>query len=65
MGHRPGTPDSLPIIGPVPGRPGIYCAFGHGQLGLTLASTTGQIIADQIAGRASSVDTAPYRADRF
>ncbi|MEU5852580.1 FAD-dependent oxidoreductase [Saccharopolyspora shandongensis] len=36
-GFRPSTPDSLPIIGPVPGADGVFAASGHGMLGLTLA----------------------------
>ncbi|NJO33590.1 MAG: FAD-binding oxidoreductase [Rhodospirillales bacterium] len=39
MGPRPGTPDSLPAIGPLPGHPNIYVACGHGHLGLTGART--------------------------
>ncbi|MBV6273122.1 FAD-dependent oxidoreductase [Alcaligenaceae bacterium CGII-47] len=65
MGHRPGTPDSLPVIGPLPGHPSVYCAFGHGQLGLTLGATTGQMIADLVAGRQGAIDPTPYRVNRF
>jgi D-amino-acid dehydrogenase len=35
MGHRPSTPDSLPVLGEAPGHPGLYLAFGHGHFGLT------------------------------
>lgn len=65
MGHRPGTPDSLPVIGPLPAYPSIHCAFGHGQTGLTGAATTGRLVADLIAGRAPMIDPVPYRPDRF
>ena len=65
MGFRPSTPDSLPVIGPVPGSDRAFLAFGHGHLGLTLAAVTGRIVADLIAGRDSGVDLAAYRADRF
>lgn len=65
MGHRPGTPDSLPVIGPLPGTPTILCAFGHGQTGLTGAASTGRLIADLVAQRRPSVDPSPYRPDRF
>src|SRR5512132_188565 len=51
MGHRPGTPDSLPAIGPLPGAPAIVCAFGHGQTGLTGAASTARLVADLIAQR--------------
>ena len=64
-GHRPTTPDSLPVIGPSPRRPSVIYAFGHGHLGLTQAATTGRLVADLIAGRAPPIDLAPYGIDRF
>jgi D-amino-acid dehydrogenase len=65
MGQRPTTPDSLPVLGRSPRRPDVFHAFGHGHLGLTLAATTGRLIADQIAGRRPPVDMAPFSAARF
>ncbi len=65
MGHRPGLPDSLPVIGPVPGLPTIYLAFGHGHTGLTAAPMTGRIVAALAAGEPLNMDISPYRADRF
>ena len=65
MGHRPGMPDSLPVIGRAPRHPSVYFAFGHGQLGLTLAGITGRMIADMAANRPPPIDSSPYRADRF
>jgi D-amino-acid dehydrogenase len=35
MGHRPCMPDSVPVIGPADGQPGLWLAIGHGHLGLT------------------------------
>ena len=65
MGFRPSMPDSLPVIGPVPGSDRAFLAFGHGHLGLTLAAVTGRMVADMLAGRDSEIAPAPYRADRF
>ncbi len=65
MGHRPGTPDSVPVIDRARQAPNVYYAFGHGQTGLIGASTTGRLIADLVAGRAPAIDLAPFRADRF
>jgi D-amino-acid dehydrogenase len=65
MGHRPSLPDSLPAIGPAPGRPDVLCAFGHGHNGMTSGPVTGKIIADLIAGRDPGFDLRPYRPDRF
>lgn len=56
MGHRPCTPDSLPVIGPIPGNDRIICAFGHGHIGLTAASFTGRAVA-LAASNASMTDT--------
>jgi len=64
-GHRPTTPDSLPVIGPSPHRPAVVYAFGHGHLGLTQAATTGRLVADLVAGRQPPVDMAPYDIARF
>jgi D-amino-acid dehydrogenase len=65
LGFRPSLPDSLPAIGPVPGRPGVYLGFGHGHLGLTQGPVTGRILADLIAGRDPGIDMTPYRPDRW
>jgi len=48
MGHRPCTPDSLPLIGPVASRNGLWLATGHGHLGLTGAVNTALALADAI-----------------
>jgi glycine/D-amino acid oxidase-like deaminating enzyme len=64
-GHRPATPDSLPVIGSSQRRPGVFYAFGHGHLGLTQAATTGRLIAEAVLGRQSSIDLTPYAIERF
>jgi D-amino-acid dehydrogenase len=65
MGHRPTTPDSLPVIGPSPKRPNVFYAFGHGHTGLTFGPTTGRLIADLVAGRPPSLDLSPFTIARF
>jgi D-amino-acid dehydrogenase len=50
MGHRPCMPDSVPVIGPAPGHPGLWLATGHGHLGLTDSLNTAQRIADGVLG---------------
>ena len=64
-GCRPATPDSLPVIGRSPRHPTFLIAFGHGHLGLTFAAVTGQLIAELAAGRPTSVEISPFRADGF
>jgi D-amino-acid dehydrogenase len=65
MGPRPGTPDTLPVIGPVPGHPNIIIACGHGHLGLTGGPMTGRIVAGLATGERMNIDIGPYAADRF
>lgn len=65
MGHRPATPDSLPVIGRSPRHPAVFYAFGHGHLGLTGAAVTGRYIADLVAGREPAIDLSPFRIDRY
>jgi D-amino-acid dehydrogenase len=65
MGPRPGTPDSLPLIGALPGQPRLYVAAGHGHLGLTGAPHTGQLIAALLCGEMPGIDLAPYAPGRF
>lgn len=64
-GHRPATPDSLPIIGASSRNPDIYYAFGHGHLGLTQAATTGRLISELLIGSSPSVDLRPFAVARF
>ena len=65
MGHRPSTPDSLPIIGETPGRKGLWQAYGHGHLGLTLGPTTGKWIADTIQGKPLTAHQQQFSPARF
>jgi len=65
MGQRPMMPDSMPVLGPIPGRERVVCAFGHGHYGLTQGPTTGRIVADLIFGRVPQVDLTPFSISRF
>ena len=64
-GHRPTTPDSLPVLGPASRDARVLYAFGHGHLGLTQAATTGRLIADLILRRTPPIDMTPYAVSRF
>jgi glycine/D-amino acid oxidase-like deaminating enzyme len=59
-GFRPATPDKLPLIGRWDAVPGVWIAGGHEGLGITMSLATAELIADQIAGRATQVDAAPF-----
>jgi D-amino-acid dehydrogenase len=65
MGPRPGTPDSLPAIGPLPDHANIFIAAGHGHLGLTGARHTAQIVAALASGERPGIALAAYAPDRF
>ena len=65
MGHRPCTPDSLPVIGQAPKFANVFFAFGHGHQGLLGASKTGQVVAEVIGGRSPSMDLSPFSITRF
>jgi glycine/D-amino acid oxidase-like deaminating enzyme len=65
MGFRPSTPDSLPVLGPAPGRPGLHFAFGHGHFGMTGGPPSGRLVARLITGQAPGIDAASYAVQRF
>ena len=65
MGHRPSTPDSLPVLGAVPGHPGLFLAFGHSHFGMTGGPPSGRLVSALILGAAPPIDPAPYAVSRF
>jgi D-amino-acid dehydrogenase len=64
VGLRPLTPDLLPVIGRVPGRPDVVVVTGHGPSGLTLGPYSGRLAADLALGQAIDVELAPFALDR-
>lgn len=64
-GLRPGTPDELPILGPVSGVEGYINATGGFRTGIVQAPLTGEITAQQIAGEAVSYPLDPFLMQRF
>ena len=65
MGFRPSLPDHLPVLGVAPRHPGVFFAFGHQHLGLTLSGVTARVMADLMQGKPDTLDLAPYRVGRF
>jgi glycine oxidase len=55
---RPRSPDELPILGPVPGVPGLILATGHFRNGILLSPVTAEIIKDLVVG--SAPDLGPF-----
>lgn len=64
-GLRPAGPDEVPIIGPLPGSPGLVVAVGHEGIGITTSLATGRLVAEIIEGRPPSIPLTPYRPERF
>ena len=65
MGHRPSTPDGLPVIGRASACHDIVHAFGHGHVGLAAGPATAALVADVISGRTPTISLQPYSAARF
>ncbi len=65
MGHRPSTPDGLPVLGPASACADLLYAFGHGHVGLASAPASASLVADIVAGRSTAADLAPYDVRRF
>lgn len=65
MGRRPGTPDSLPVIGPAKSVSNVWYGFGHGHMGLTWGPSTGRLLSEIITGHKSNIDLSPFHAGRF
>lgn len=63
-GLRPGTPDTLPYLGDVPGIEGLYIATGHSTVGILLAPLTASLVSGVAEGHTPSLDLTPYRPDR-
>jgi D-amino-acid dehydrogenase len=59
-GLRPATPDGLPMIGELPGQPGLYVAAGHGMLGVTLAPATAALLAPLVLQGRTASELAPF-----
>jgi D-amino-acid dehydrogenase len=64
-GHRPATPDSLPVIGRSDRDSRVFYAFGHGHLGLTQSATTGRLLSRMLFQQPDLIDMTPYRIGRF
>lgn len=64
-GLRAATPDSLPMLGPHPNRPGLWLAVGHEGLGVTTAPASARILTALMTGTTCDIDPRPYLAQRF
>lgn len=58
------TPDMLPLVGPVPGSPGLFIAAGYSGHGVSMAFACGAQVALQAIGREASIP-APFDPARL
>jgi len=65
MGFRPSTPDSLPILGEIENRPGLFLAFGHGHFGMTGGPPSARMISQLINRQTTDINAAAYAPQRF
>ncbi|MDB5946412.1 MAG: D-amino acid dehydrogenase small subunit [Ramlibacter sp.] len=63
-GLRPMTPDGTPVLGPTMLR-NLWLSTGHGTLGWTMATGSGQLLADWISGRPTGIDTEGLTIARY
>ena len=60
------TPDSRPLLGPIPAVPGLYLCAGFSGMGFKISPAIGIVMAEQILdGRARTVDITGFRPSRF
>ena len=65
IGWRPMTHDDLPIIDRAPRHRNLILATGHGMMGITMAPSTGRLVAEMITGSDPQIDPDPYSIKRF
>ncbi len=63
-GLRPGSLDTKPYLGRVPGLCNAFVATGHQRAGLQLSTGTARVVVDLIAGRGPAIDLEAFRLDR-
>jgi glycine oxidase len=68
-GLRPGTPDDLPFLGPLPGWPAVLAATGHFRNGILLAPwTAGEVVRMVLDGGSADISASirsPFSPARF
>lgn len=64
VGIGNGTPDHSPIIGGVPGHPGVWLGF-YPYMGFTASPLMGRVLSDLVQGRDPGRDLSSFAPDRF
>ncbi len=63
-GLRPGSRDTRPYIGLIPGFCNAFIAAGHKRAGLQLSPATAEVVCDLLLGRPPRIDVDAFRIDR-
>jgi glycine oxidase len=63
-GLRPGSPDGLPYLGPVPGFENAFVATGHFRAGVQLSVGTARVVGELFQEQPTSVPLDAFRLDR-
>lgn len=64
-GLRPGSPDNLPLLGPLPSLTNVTLATGHFRNGILLSLITGRLIARQLSSGTAPPELAAFAPARF
>lgn len=60
------TPDSRPLLGEIPGRPGLHVCAGFSGMGFKISPAIGVVMSELVLdGRATTVDISAFRPNRF
>ena len=59
------TPDEIPVLGPIPGMPGLFVATGFSGHGFGIGPAAGYVMAQLAVGERPIVDLQPFRFTRF
>lgn len=65
LGRRPTLPDSRPMIGEAPRRPGLWLALGHQHIGFSTAPGTAKMLADIMLDGSAKAEHHAFRPGRF
>ena len=63
-GLRPGSPDGMPFIGPVPNVRNLHAAIGHYRSGIQLSIGTAQFVREFVMGDMPCVPLSSFALDR-
>jgi len=63
-GLRPGSPEGIPYICPIPGYTGLYLNSGHFRNGVILGPASARLMADLVLGREPILDPTAYGMTR-